>query len=356
MNIEIKFDHQKEDFNLNVDFKMPNKGISAIFGPSGCGKTTLMRLIAGLDYCKNGRCKIGDLIWQNESKFIYPYKRDLGYVFQEPSLFEHLNVLKNLEFALNRVKFTNSKLSLEYVIDLLGISDLLTRFDHGLSGGERQRVAMARAILSSPKILLMDEPLAALDMESKDEIFPFLYKIGSDLEIPILYVSHSIEEISRLADHLVLMDKGRIVAQDTVENLLTDLSQPLASTDRAAALVYGKVVGQDHNNYLSEIEFAGGVFQVPELSHEIGSKVRLRVLARDVSIALEYLSDSSILNIFQGEIIEIVGSGLAQKIIKVNVKEVIFISRITKKSSEKLNLFIGKSIFIQVKSITLLSN
>ena len=355
MTIEANFHIQKPGFELQVGLKIPSTGITGIFGHSGCGKTTLLRSIAGLERCHNGFLKIGEQIWQDGKHFIPPEKRPLGYVFQEASLFPHLNVQKNLEYGLKRVPANESKVSLEQAIELLDIKPLLERSTTELSGGERQRVAIARALATSPGILLMDEPLSALDMNRKQEIMPYLESLHDELKIPVLYVSHSTGEIARLADHLVLLDHGRARASGPIDDMLTRLDLPLAHGDKAAALIHARVAEHDSTYNLTYLDFPGGQFSVAHKELPIGHSVRLRVIARDVSLTLEHQSHTSILNIFPATVEAMTEEGKAQIMVKLQLAGVPLLSRITRKSAALLDLHPGKSVFAQVKTVALLS-
>ena len=239
MSIRARLQHAYPGFALDVDLELPGRGVTAIFGPSGCGKTTLLRCIAGLERRAQGYLCVDDQVWQDDTKriFVPVHQRSLGYVFQDASLFAHLSVSQNLNYGMQRVPVALRRVSLEQSIALLGIAQLLQRRPDALSGGERQRVAIARALASSPRILLLDEPLAALDAPRKAEVLPYLEKLHSELDIPVLYVSHAIDEVSRLADHLVLMKAGTVVASGRAEDLLTRLDLSLAHGDTAGAVL-----------------------------------------------------------------------------------------------------------------------
>ncbi|WP_456406082.1 molybdenum ABC transporter ATP-binding protein, partial [Thiolapillus sp.] len=262
MSIEVGLKLQQEDFSLDVDLSIPAGGISALFGPSGCGKTTLLRAIAGLERQARGTLRVNGMRWQDQGFFLPPHKRSLGYVFQEASLFPHLNVQHNLEYGLKRVANGERKVSLDSAIELLGIGQLLDRKPHQLSGGERQRVAIARALAVSPSLLLMDEPLAALDMVRKQEILPYLESLHSRLEIPVIYVSHSPDEVARLADHLILMADGTISASGPIADMLTRVDLPLAQGNDAEALIEATVAKHDPAYELTYLDFPGGRFTV----------------------------------------------------------------------------------------------
>lgn len=351
----MRFLVERDNFLLNANLKLPARGVTAIFGPSGCGKTTLLRAIAGLELCRDGFLRVGDMLWQDGSHFVPPHKRPLGFVFQEASLFAHLNVRRNLEYGVKRIPASERRVSMERAIELLGIGSLLDRRADQLSGGERQRVAIARALAVSPGILLMDEPLAALDLKRKQEIMPYLESLHDELDIPLIYVSHSPDEVARLADHLVLLDEGRIRGSGAIGEMLTRLDLPLAHGDQAEALIEAVVAGHDDAYQLTYLEFPGGRFTVTRKPLPAGHAVRLRVAARDVSLTLERQSGTSILNIFPATIEELSPEGEAQMMVKLLAGGVPILSRVTRKSATLLDMQAGQSVYVQAKSVALLS-
>ncbi|MFD2229109.1 molybdenum ABC transporter ATP-binding protein [Alkalimarinus sediminis] len=356
MSIDAKFSLVKGDFKLDVELTLPGRGVSAVFGPSGCGKTTLLRLIAGLERCQHGYLKVGDRVWQDGNDYIPPHKRAIGYVFQEASLFSHLDVKGNLEYGVKRVPIAERRVSIDQGIELLGIGHLLNRKADQLSGGEKQRVAIARALAVSPKILLMDEPLSALDLALKREIMPYLESLHGELDIPVIYVSHSPDEVARLADHLVLLDRGRVRADGPIASMLTRLDLPLAYGDDAAAVIDACVTEHDDHYGVSYLEFAGGQFTVARNSLPIGQAVRLRIVARDVSLTLEQQTGTSILNIFAATVAEIISDEQPEVVVRLMAGGVPLLSRITRKSAAQLNLECGQMVFAQIKSVALLSD
>jgi len=355
LNIEARFYLQRDSFTLDAELCVPMEGITAIFGPSGCGKTTLLRAIAGLERCQRGFFSLGEDVWQDEPHCIPAHRRPLGYVFQEANLFPHLSVRGNLEYGYKRLPVAARRLAFEQVVNLLGIESLLLRRAHRLSGGERQRVAIARALLTSPRLLLMDEPLAALDVNSKAEIYPFLERLHQELAIPILYVSHSPDEVARLADNLVLMEAGRIRAAGPIAEMLTRSDLPLVHGSDAESIIEASVVGHDDAYHLTRLEFAGGHFTVPRIALSEGQVVRLRVLARDVSLTLAQQTNTSILNIFPASVEELIEENPAQITIRLDAAGVKILSRITRKSAQVLELVPGKQVYAQVKSVALLA-
>jgi molybdate transport system ATP-binding protein len=355
LNIEARFYLERGTFTLDAELQLPAQGITAVFGPSGCGKTTLLRAVAGLEYCRGGYLSIGSQVWQDNTQFLPTHQRPLGYVFQEANLFPHLSVRANLEYGYKRLPANERQLAFNQVVELLGISTLLTRQSGGLSGGERQRVAIARALLTSPKLLLMDEPLAALDIKSKSEIYPFLDRLNRELAIPILYVSHSPDEVARLADHLALMEQGKILAAGTIADMLTRMDLPLAHSADAEAIIEATVAGYDAAFHLTQLQFEGGQFTVSGKELALGQTVRLRILARDVSLTLEHQTGTSILNIFPVIVEELMEETPAQLTVRLNAQGAPILSRVTRKSATTLGLEVGKQVYAQVKSVALLA-
>ena len=352
--IECKIKVQLESFMLDANFSIPDRGITVVFGPSGSGKTTLLRAIAGLEKSDKGFLKIGDSVWQKGEDFLATHKRQIGYVFQDAALFDHLDVKGNLNFVIKRAIGLKEDF-IESIHNLLEIKTLLNRKTTQLSGGERQRVAIARALLTNPKILLLDEPLSALDLKRKNEILPYLDSIHNDLEIPILYVTHSQDEMSRLADHLLLIEDGNIVGSGPVNDMLTRFDMPLSHGGDAVSIIEAEVLKRDSEFNLMYLDFLGGQFIVPDNSFPVQTKVRIRVVARDVSLTKSKQVDTSILNIFPAMVQEIVNEGEAQVMVRLQIKETILLACITRKSSYKLRLEKGSEVFVQVKSVAILS-
>lgn len=347
-------------FTLDIDLSLPSRGVTALFGPSGCGKTTLLRAVAGLVRPRPGRVVIGQDTWQDDEANIWlpTHRRSLGYVFQEASLFSHLSVQGNLDFGLKRVPADQRRIALDHAIELLGIGHLLSRRPAQLSGGERQRVAIARALATSPRLLLMDEPLAALDANRKAELLPYFERLQRELELPILYVSHSLDEVVRLAAHLVLMENGRALANGPTAELLTRLDLPLAHGDNAGAVIEGELVGIDADWELLQVRFAGGTLQCVQAAGSrtrcVGERLRVRVLARDVSLTLEPAADSSILNILPAKVRSLTEDGPAQTLVTLDVGNSTLLARVTRKSASMLQLVPGQRIFAQVKGVAVL--
>lgn len=353
--IEARFRIGKGDFLLDADLSIPETGVTALFGPSGSGKTSLLRAFAGLERHEGGFLKIGDSVWQADDVFVPPHRRPIGYVFQEASLFPHLSVLGNLRYGAERVAQSDRTVSLDKAVALLGIRNLLDRRPDQLSGGERQRVAIARALAVSPKLLLMDEPLASLDLSRRYEILPYIESLRRELDIPVIYVSHHPDEVAQLADHLVLLDDGRVLASGRVGEILTRLDLPPAHAVDAASVIDAVVSGHDDTFDLTHVDFLGGRFTVARHDLEVGRPVRVRVAARDVSLTLERQTETSILNIFPAVVEDLKPEGKSQITIRLSVAEAPLLARVTRKSAESLGLHPGAGVYAQVKSVALLS-
>lgn len=352
--IRARFRLEWPGFLLDVDLELPAMGVTALFGHSGSGKTTLLRCMAGLERAPEGCLRINGDVWQDANQWIPIHKRPLGYVFQEASLFDHLSVIGNLRYGRKRVADPR-QVSLDQAIELLGIGHLLDRKPDRLSGGERQRVAIARALAVSPRLLLMDEPLAALDLKRKREILPYLERLHRELEIPIIYVSHSPDEVARLADYIVAMDDGRVLVQGPLAETLTRTDLPIKIGEDACAIIETTIGEVDSNWHLARVDFSGGNLWFRDPGMAVGSKVRVRILARDVSIALYPPQQSSIQNIFQGKTVAIGDDehpGLA--IVQIQVGESKLVARLTKRAVSSLNLQPDREIWVQVKSVALM--
>ena len=354
--ITASFRGSDTGFTLDVAFEVPGRGVTAIFGPSGSGKTTLLRSIAGLERARAGFLCVNGETWQDDRAGIFMpvHRRPLGYVFQEASLFSHLDVQQNLDYGRRRVPAAQQRVSLAQAIDLLGLQALLKRQADTLSGGERQRVAMARALATSPRLLLMDEPLASLDGPRKAEILPYIEKLHAELDIPVLYVSHAPDEVARLADHLVLLDAGRVVATGPTRELMTRMDLPLAHGDAAAAIIDATVTGVEPRYHLSYADFPGGQVSLLNPQLAIGQRVRIRVQARDVSLTLERQEGSSVLNVFAVSVTSLSNDSPGQVMVALDAGGTPLLARITKKSADALQLQAGSALYAQVKGVAIL--
>ncbi|RQO37173.1 molybdenum ABC transporter ATP-binding protein [Herminiimonas sp. KBW02] len=355
-DIRARFNIAYSAFKLDVDLSLPGRGVSALFGPSGSGKTTCLRAMTGLERFPGSYLEVNGEVWQDDERniFLPTYKRPLGYVFQEASLFPHLSVQRNLEYGMRRVPGARHQVSLDQAVALLDIAHLLQRSPDKLSGGERQRVAIARALATSPRILLMDEPLAALDSKRKEEIMPYLERLHDELDIPVIYVSHSSDEVARLADHLVLLENGKVIASGATSDLMTRLDLNFAHGDTASALVVATVSAHDADFHLTSAEFSGGQLLLPQQAATIGQHIRVRIQARDVSLSLTPQRDSSILNIVPATVAELSDDAAGQVMIGLDANGTRLLARITRKSCEAMSLALGTPVFAQIKGIAIL--
>ncbi|MFV0576350.1 MAG: molybdenum ABC transporter ATP-binding protein ModC [Vibrio sp.] len=357
--IDLQFKQSFAQFDLDIKTQIPDSGITAIFGRSGAGKTSIINAISGLKNPDSGHIRINNTaLFDSKSNINVPIeKRQIGYVFQESRLFPHYKVKGNLLYGYKQKGLPRN---FEQVIELLGIKHLLERYPTDLSGGEKQRCAIARALLSEPKMLLMDEPLASLDLPRKKEVMPFLENLAQQIQIPILYVTHSLDEILHLADHMILMDKGRIVDSGNIETIWSSpLFQPWHAKNELSSLFKG-TIKQKHQNYaLSYVEIAPEVgVWMSNLDAQIGDQVRIRIHADDVSITLSKAMDTSIRNIIAAKIAEIIPSeDLSQPVtIRLQIGDShnsnsSLWANITAWAYEDLNLEVGQHIYAQVKGV-----
>jgi molybdate transport system ATP-binding protein len=340
------------DFALQVDLRLPGTGVTAIFGPSGVGKTSLLRAIAGLDRYPGGLVRFDDQVWQDATTFLPVHRRAIGYVFQEDNLFSHLNVLDNLRFGATRAGVEPA--FVDQVIAILELQSLLAQYPRQLSGGQRQKVAIARALALKPRLLLFDEPLAALDGAFKQDFLPQLKQLLTLQQTPMLYVSHATEEVAQLADHLVLMERSGRITAGPFARMLTDPALSLASRADAEALITATVSAHDANYGLLTLAFAGGMLTVSGAPLVAGTAVRVRVLAQDVSLTLAQQSQTSILNICPAVITRIFPWSAAQDTVLLDMHGIPLLARITRKSRDTLALVPGSRVYAQIKSVALL--
>ena len=355
-NIHINFkliDKNKRAY-LDVDSSIPATGITAIFGHSGSGKTSLLRCIAGLEKADQGKLFINGECWQDDSLFLATHKRPIGYVFQEASLFPHLSAQKNLAYATKRADRPVSPEFYNRVITVMGVEDILTRYPNQLSGGERQRIAIARALLIQPRLLLMDEPLAALDHKRKQEILPYLERLHESFDIPILYVSHSMDEVARLADHILVLDQGKIIAEGELTEVFSRIDLPQRLEQESGVILHGKVKEKDEQWQLMRIAFAQGEIWLPDSGEILEQEVRIRILAKDVSLALNNHDDMSIVNRIEVKVAEIKSDAdNAMALIRLTMGKDYLVAKLTKKSTHHLQLKVGMSIWAQIKSVAI---
>ncbi|MDT8446973.1 MAG: molybdenum ABC transporter ATP-binding protein [bacterium] len=353
MNIHLDLSIRRGDFSLEANLVLPGQGVTALFGPSGCGKTSLLRALAGLDPAL-GRLHFKGDCWQDGRFFVPAHRRQIGYVFQQAALFPHLSVRENLTYGLKLKGPSANDQLWDEIVELLGVAPLLERAPRGLSGGESQRVAMARALLTEPRMLLMDEPLAALDQSSRKEILPFLERLHRELSIPVIYVSHSAQEVARLADYLVLMQPGRIEAAGPYREMSTRLDLGLAHDEEAESILDTQVAAHDEAFHLTRLDFPGGSIHTTQLPFPLGQSVRVRIMARDLALALKPPEETSILNCFPAVVEEIAPmQNAARVMVKLNAGGTTILARITRRSQEQLGLRPGAQVFGLVKSVAL---
>lgn len=371
--IELDIQLQKADFLLQATFAVPAKGVTGVFGPSGCGKTTLLRAVAGLEPETTGTVSIAGqkwLDWKGRGKgtgtgkgkgkgkhSTAVDKRQVGVVFQNPGLFAHLSVEQNLLYGRKRLKQPSKLIELTEFYRLLGVENLLNRSTQGLSGGEAQRVALGRALLAEPRLLLMDEPLSALDQSSRSQLMSFLENFFQQIDIPVFYISHSTEEVARLADNLVLMKAGRVCDFGSIRDVLASVDGELSSTDAAFSVFEGSVK-EKGLACLTTVSCRGGIdLQLPRANTAIepGTRVRLRIRARDVSLCMELPKGSSILNILPARITDITAQAQqGSRLVKLNVGGEQLLSKVSEYSVQQLNLQKGMFVYAQIKSAALL--
>ncbi|MGX1198633.1 molybdenum ABC transporter ATP-binding protein [Parvibaculum sp. MBR-TMA-1.3b-4.2] len=356
MTLDIRFRHRFPDFALDIAFAAEETGITALFGPSGAGKTSTINAIAGLFTPESGRIAIGgETLFDTATGIDLPTRaRRIGYVFQEARLFPHLSVAANLDFGAKRSPEPLPPAERQRILDMLGIDHLAARRPRTLSGGERQRVSLGRALLANPRILLLDEPMAALDATRKAEIMPWLERLRDEARIPILLVSHAIEEVTQLADNVVFIDDGKVLASGSAEEVLSrsDLS-PRGAFLEAGAVIAGEVLSQDDSHRMTEIGFDGGRLWVPRLTAAPGRRVRLRVKAGDVMLALEEPRGISANNVIPATIRHVGETGDSPYLdVALACGGAHLISRITRKSGERLGLRPGMKVFTVIKSVS----
>jgi molybdate transport system ATP-binding protein len=363
----VRLQWQRGSFALDVDLSLPDSGITVLYGPSGCGKTSLLRCVAGLERAAgNALVQMGGQLWQDASRgvFVPTHQRSMGYVFQEASLFAHLNVRDNIAFGQPRcARRGATAFSLDAVVELLGIGHLLARRSGELSGGERQRVAIARALAAQPTVLLLDEPLSALDDARRHEILPWLERLRDELRIPMLYVTHAADEVARLADTLVVLAQGRVAACGPVAEVLAQVQSPVVLGDDAGALLQGTVHSIDTHWHLAAVQCGAATLWLRDSGLVPGQAVRVRVLARDVSLALAEMQGSSIQNALRARVQAIVPGGHpSQALVQLQLApqgaaaaspQALLLARITQRAVHGLGLQVGQAVWAHIKSVGL---
>ncbi len=348
MSLGVEVEHRYRSGAITVAFTAPTPGVTALFGPSGSGKTSVMNAVAGLLRTRYLRVELNGEALQK----IAPAKRRIGYVFQDGRLFPHLTVQKNLRYGL--IRAPRGPVGWDDVIALLGLAPLLPRLPHTLSGGERQRVAIGRALLSQPRLLLMDEPLSALDQARRDEILPYLARLRSAFALPIIYASHALDEVMKLADTLVLLEGGRQIAVGRLTDLVSRLGLPLALREDASGVLRGRVFAHEPARRLSAVACGSNIFWVPMLAVDIGRDVRLRVPAREVILATTEPRAISVTNMVEARISEI---------LRIEADHAVLVqleldgggqllARVTLDAAERLGLRHGKVVLALIKAVS----
>jgi molybdate transport system ATP-binding protein len=359
--ISVHFSGVLGSFKLEADFETPARGITALFGPSGCGKTTILRCVAGLSRLP-GRLVVGSEVWQDHAsgRYLEPHERPIGYVFQEASLFAHLSVRGNLRYGLRRALKSGEveRFRFDEVVEQMGIGYLLDRSTGELSGGERQRVALGRAFLSQPRLFLMDEPLSALDRMTKEEILPYFEALRRSSSVPTLYVSHDITEIERLADHMVFLESGRVVAAGPLNDLLANTRLPIAQSPEAATVLDAHIGPYSAEDGLTALSVGGEKLLIPGKLGKVGDRDRVRIGATDVSLAIDHSSRTTILNIIPVRVKDIQPLDSAQINVVVTVghreEGQLLLARITRRAQHLLALAPGQQVYAQIKAVSLI--
>jgi len=346
---------ERPAFRLRLDVQLPGTGITVVFGQSGSGKTSLLRCVAGLDRPDQAHIAVHGQVWQDDKQgvFLAPWQRPVGYVFQEASLFPHLDVRANLHYGLRRAKDADPA-ALHEAIALLGIGNLLARDVAALSGGERQRVAIAAALALRPGLLLLDEPLAALDAPRRQEIMPWLERLRDQVRIPMLYVTHSVDEVARLADHLLVLSQGQVQASGPVSQVLAGLQPPIALGEDMAAIFSATVQARDPRWQLMQVQFGDASLWIKDGGQPLGTAVRLRLWARDISLARSRASDTSIQNLLPATVAALLPDAHpSQVLVQLQCGGQGLWARITARAAQALELQVGSAVWAQIKSAAL---
>lgn len=353
MSLRARFSLGRGRFALAAELEVPAAGITGLYGPSGSGKTTLLRCLAGLESQAQGVVEVDGETWQDSQRrrFVPPHRRGVGYVFQEAALFPHLTVRGNLEYARRRAP--QGRLAWDEVVALTGVAGLLERGVSGLSGGERQRVAIARALLGGPRLLLMDEPMASLDRRSRHELLPYLERLHAELAVPVVYVSHAVRELARLADHLLLMEQGRIVASGPLRELVTRIEEPHSRLGGAVAVLDATVREHDARHHLTRLSLPGGDLYLPREDLEPGASVRVLVHPRDVILSLDRPEGTSLINVLPAEVVEVAPLGPAETMVRLQVEGAPLLAHVTRRAEEELGVRPGLRLYALVEAVSL---
>ena len=353
--LEANFKMDYPGFNLDVELTLPAKGVTVVFGPSGSGKTTLLRCLSGLERAPSGTLKLAGQVWQDDGIFIPIHQRKVGLVFQESRLFPHLSIQQNLLYGYQRTQSVERNLHLDEVVEVLGLAALLKRTPDKLSGGEKQRVAIGRALLTSPKLLLMDEPLASLDMQRKAEIIPFIKRIEDEFKTPIIYVTHSVDEVLQLVDTMVILQAGKVANFGPVQEVFSDVRlRQVLGEEQLGAVLETSVAGHDEEFELTRLDFMGQTLNVPKQNIPVGQNLRVHIHSKDVSLSTAPPAGvTSVLNILQAKVAKIGTLGGYSVDIELDAGQPI-LATITRKSLTNLNLKPGQPVYAHIKAIKMI--
>ena len=349
----IKASYQKHigNFKLDAEFEIPHLGITILFGTSGSGKSTLLNCIAGLETADQSYCSIHGQIFDHSSRKIHlPCRqRRIGYVFQDSRLFPHLTVQQNLEYADKRARQKQEQITLRKITEKFSLENLLTHYPHQLSGGQKQRVALSRALLSNPQLLILDEPLSALDQTAKQELLPYLESIHKELTIPVIYVSHDLSEVLQLGDYMLMMDRGKVIDHGNLVDLC--VTQPLLTQSEGASFILqGSVMSTDGQHCISIVQCKDHPLIISGKLLTAGQQVRILVHAKDVSISLSHARDSSILNIIPAKIHKVHAPNNGKQLVECLTGTTHMLAMLSIRSVENLKLVPGVSVFVQIKA------
>lgn len=352
---EIQSRLRRGDFNLEVDIRAPSTGVLALFGRSGSGKTTLVQMVAGLLKSEHSKIVIDESVLEDTQRqqLVPPEERRIGYVFQDARLFPHLSVAGNLQFGMRRSRTAPRANLWDQVVDLLGLRMLLDRRVHQLSGGERQRVALGRALLMQPRLLIMDEPLASIDAARRNEVLPYLERLRDEFALPIIYVSHDFDEVLRLADYVVLLEQGRVVAQGDIGSMsLEPELRKIVGSDAVGAVLNGEVESVSSGG-LAVVRVGGTRLSVNKPQVQTGTRVRVQLLARDLILAIEPPRGLSVRNVIEGRVIDVSSDDDETDLVRVDIGNAAVMARVTRTASVELKLSTGLAIWVLVKAVSM---
>jgi molybdate transport system ATP-binding protein len=367
MSLDIELELIQSNFFLKLETKISSTGVTVLFGDSGCGKTSLLRCLSGFEHRAKGRIRFNGKVWLDNQVYVKPEQRNIGYVFQKSNLFSHLNVKQNILYATKTRRFkkliskcgaSHSELfDFDSIVEFFDLAKLLHQDISTLSGGEQQKVAIARTLLSQPQLLLMDEPLNGLDQDNKKRLLPYIENLHKQLRIPIIYVTHSQSELAYIAEDLIMMKQGKIIAQGSYRSMINDLNSPLPNREGSYSILDCEVSEVDQNYQLAKLSFKSVTFLMPLADLSVGQKVRARILAKDIILSIVKPEKSSVLNVLLGRVAEIKSAGLSepsQCLVNMDVCGSIITAKISRLSKEQLEIEPNKFLFIQVKAMALL--